>query len=139
MKHKIGILYSHKNLNTTELRNEVLASIKMEAQFWRNNGLPHALSDLLLSKGINLQSSIVIDLETDAPGNSNLIGKVATRENEIFEFELDCNSDKTAIINIDAWSDITDQVNSSTSNKGFKYGLASIIFQALKEINDQPK
>lgn len=137
MKKRNNLIHGHKNLSPAELSDETIEAIRKEAAFWRINSVPIALEDYLLSQNVDVKKVIFYNIDVDFPGIPNICGNLATEDGQFFSFEINANADKTKILSIEAWENVTDQQNLSKSNKGYKFGLGYLVLKVLKEMNQQ--
>lgn len=135
MRPTPGRIHPHKNLNPSELRDEILAALVEEGMHWRTHPVPGALRAFLHSEGIEVETSLLFDVEIDPPGGASIEGKLVTIDRRVWSYELDCTPDHSRFLSVNQWEDITDTLNTSDRNKGFKFGFGLLLREALEECN----
>lgn len=137
MKSRNNLVHIHKNLSPTELGDETIEVIRKEAIYWRNNSIPAALENHLASQNIDAKKVIFYDIDLDFPGIPNICGNFATEDGQFIHFEIDANAEKSKCLSVEVWEDVTDELNISSNNNGYKYGFGYLVMKTLKELNQQ--
>ncbi len=107
-----------------------------EARYWRNKGLPIALQQLLTNENIDFKKVIVFDYEQNYPGCSTDFGKLVTENGVFYSFDADFNADRTKIIEVYEFNDITNQFKINGREKGIGKTDGFLIMEILVALNE---
>jgi hypothetical protein len=124
-----------KRQNVQEQLAKKKASILNEARYWREHGIPKPLEAFLNGKGIEISKSIMLDYEQDYPGISTDEGIVLTAEGIFYEFSVDLNPDRTELLEIDSFIDISDRFDIDGQKKGVGKTYGFLALEVLQELN----
>ncbi|WP_291727424.1 hypothetical protein [Bernardetia sp.] len=124
-----------KRLNVQEQNNKTKSRILSEAKYWRKNGIPQGLEYFLREKNIDSNTSIFLEYEQDYEGISTDEGIIVTTENKFIRFSMDLNSDKTELIFLDRWEDITQRYEISAHKRGSGKTYGFLTLEVLQELN----
>ena len=131
----IDKLLSKRQHNVQE-QNEILKNkIASEAIYWRQNGIPAPLENAFKSYQVDMSSSIVLDYEQDFPGICTDEGILLTSTGEFFKFEADLTPDRTKLIELYEFEDITNEFKITAHSKGTGATWGYLAIEALNEIN----
>ena len=128
-------LENQRRLNVQEQITVKKDSILNEAKYWRGNGIPEPLEKLFKENGIEIDKSIIFEYEQDFPGISTDEGIVLTQDGKFYEFDADLNDDRTELIELYSFIDVSDrfEVNEHKNGIGKTYGFLAM--EVLKELN----
>jgi len=112
-------------------------SIKTFAQYWRQHDLPIPLMQLLASKNIDMNTSILIVYNHDFPGGYTDEGIIVTPKGRFLEFWIDLNEDRTQLIDLGRWKDITDEYEINGHKKGIGKTYGFLVLEVLEELNNK--
>ena len=107
-------------------------AVLQEARYWRNHSLPSLVEEFFISKGIDLSLSILFKYEQNFPGCGSDIGMILTQDQRFYEFDLDVQGKS---ILVDAWQDITDDLDLSHTRAGSGPTSYYLALEVQKEIN----
>ncbi|HAS44009.1 MAG TPA: hypothetical protein DCS93_26260 [Microscillaceae bacterium] len=111
--------------------------IKRFAQYWRQHDLPAPLMQLLASKNIDINTSILIEYDQDYPGRNTDEGIILTEEGKFFEFEADLDPDRTRLITLELWEDVSHRYEINGRKKGIGKTFGFLALEVLKELNNK--
>ncbi len=133
----IDLLRNQKRLNVQEQNILTRNSIYNIAFYWRKNNIPLPLIQIFEENNIDRNTSIFIEYEQDYPGTSADWGKVLTSGGKFFEFDMDLNSERSELIQLNVFTDITDQYDISDHKKGIGKSFGFIALEVLNELNSE--
>ncbi|WP_196889836.1 hypothetical protein [Aureivirga sp. CE67] len=110
-------------------------SILKEAKYWRENRIPKPLEKIFSEKGIEIDQSILLNYEQDFPGICTDEGLILTSEKVFYKFEADLNSEKTELIELYLFIDISDQFEINEHKKGIGKTYGFLAIEILNELN----
>jgi len=128
-------LKNQRRLNVQEqiaLRKD---SILKEAKYWRDNGVPEPLKRVFAENGIEIEKSIILEYEQDFPGISTDEGMILTEEGKFYEFDADLNNDRTELIELYSFVDVSDRIEIEDHKKGIGKSYGFIAMEVLNELN----
>ena len=128
-------LKKKRQLNVQEQNALEKHQIYLEAVYWRTNGVPLIVKNLLESKGIDTQKSIFLNYQQDFPGISTDEGIVVTPEGKFYEFEMDLNKDRTKLIEFYLWGEISPKVEINEHKAGTGATSGFLALNVLNELN----
>jgi len=128
-------LSKKRQLNVQEQNILTKHRILKEASFWRNNGIPKALSSIFREHGINTSKCILIDYEQDFPGISTDEGSVLTEDGKFYEFEADLNLERDETIELYRFEEITDTIEINKHKLGTGATEGFLALEVLGELN----
>ena len=137
MKSEIDKLRNQKQLNVQQqlaIKKETLLS---ESSYWRTYGIPLPLQLMLKEKGIDIAKSIIFDYEQDYPGLSTDDGIILTPRGEFYEFEADLNPERTKLIELYSFTNVSEKFEISDKKKGIGKTKGFLVMEILKELNKQ--
>jgi len=126
-----------RQLNVQEQMALKKHSIKNFAQYWRENDLPIPLMQLLASKNIDMNTSILIEYDQDYPGRNTDEGIILTEEGKFFEFEADLDLDRTRLITLELWEDVSHRYEINGRKKGIGKTFGFLALEVLEELNNK--
>jgi hypothetical protein len=130
----VALRIQHK-LNVQQQNARTEESIRAEAGYWRQRGVPVALLACGLERDVLWQRSIVISLDLDFPGMPSLFGVLVTQDERFIRFVIDTDAQHSEVRSIDEWEDITEEQNLNRHNRGFGSGTGALAIKVLREIN----
>ena len=125
-----------RQLNVQEQNAILKNTIYSEAEYWRNNGLPHALKSAIEEKGISLATSIVLEYEQNFPGCSTDYGIVLTNDGNFYKFEMDLSNDRSTLLHFYIWENINSEIEVNKNLKGTGASWGYLAQEVLNELND---
>lgn len=128
-------LKNKRQLNVQEQNALDKHRIYLEANYWRNNGIPTGLKIALEEKGIDTDNSIYLQYEQDFPGVSTDEGTVLTSEGRFYEFEMDLNVKRTEVVEFYLWEDITSKVEINEHKPGTGSTWGFLALEVVSELN----
>lgn len=141
MKHNINLdtekLKNQKQLNVQEQIAVKKERIIAEATYWRTNEIPSPLWSIFESKGIDVEKSIFLEYEQDFPGLSTDEGIILTPDGEFYQFEADLNSERTKLIELYLFQDVSERFEISEHKKGIGKTYGFLAMEVLKELNNE--
>ncbi len=131
----IDRLKKKRQLNVQEQNALSEHGIEKEARYWREKGLPLALEELIENKGIESKKCILQNYEQDFPGCSTDEGIVISEDGRFFEFEADFSKDRTEIVKLYIWEEVTEKVDTSERLKGAGNSTGYLVLKVLGKLN----
>ena len=128
-------LKNQRRLNVKEQIALKKDSILKEAKYWRENGVPKPLIKVFNENGIEIEESIIIEYEQDFPGISTDEGIILTEKGKFYEFDADLNDDRTKLIELYSFVDVSDRFEIEEHKKGIGKTYGFIAMEVLKELN----
>lgn len=119
-----------RQLNVQQQNARVERSLRAEALYWREHGVPEALLRCAKELGIRWEMSIVIDLDTDYPGS--LSGVLVSQDARFIEFDIDTDTD--GVVQVHRWTDVTSMQNFNEHNAGTGVGEGALALRVLREL-----
>ena len=110
-------------------------AILNEAKYWRQKGIPLPLEIVFKENGINIKECILLDYEQNFPGSSTDEGIVLTSKGHFYEFEADLNFDKSELIELYSFIDVTKKYEISAHKKGIGKTYGFLAIEVLQELN----
>ena len=133
----IDKLRDQRRLNVQEQIAVKKDSILKEAKYWRDNGVPKPLIKVFTEKGIEIEKSIVLEYEQDFPGISTDEGMILSENGKFYEFDADLNDDRTELIELHSFVDVSDRFEIEKHKKGIGKTYGFIAMEVLKELNKE--
>ncbi|MGJ7557495.1 hypothetical protein ACSFBI_26175 [Variovorax sp. RB3P1] len=121
-----------RQLNVQQQNARVERSLRAEALYWREHGVPEALLRCAKERGIRWEMSIVIDLDTDCPGS--LSGILISQDARFIEFDIDTDTDGDGDVQVHRWTDVTSMQNVNEHNAGTGVGRGALALRVLREL-----
>lgn len=131
----IDKLKRKRQLSVQEQNALLKDRISKAAHYWRNNGIPKGLAEILGSKRINLKTCILLEYSQDFPGCSIDEGIIVTEDEKFFEFELDLTKDRQHVIDFWAWKDLTMETEVTEHKRGTGKTWGYLALEVLQEMN----
>ena len=128
-------LKNQRRLNVQEQIAVRKDSILKEAKYWRDNGVPEPLRKVFTENGIEIEKSIMIEYEQDFPGISTDEGMILTEKGKFYEFDVDLNKDRTELIELYSFVDVSDRFEIEEYRKGIGKTYGFIAMEVLNELN----
>ncbi|MFC3903535.1 hypothetical protein SAMN05421749_102328 [Acinetobacter marinus] len=130
-------LLKKRQLNVQEQNFISKHRIYQEALYWRKQGVPELLREIAIQHHIDVEHSIFLEYEQDSLGGSTDEGIILTPDYQFYEFDIDFNPDRTALLQVYVFRNITDryEVNAHQRGKGATWG--SLAIDVLNELNQQ--
>ncbi len=97
--------------------------------------MPIGLEKYLREK-INLDTSLIMDLELQFPGCSDAEGVAVTEDGQFFSFEVDLSADKKELKEEYEWIEVTADYEVCDTKRGIGHTDGYIALTVLKELND---
>lgn len=139
MKRKISSdiekIKKQKQLNVQEQNVLLKHKIFTEAQYWREIGISQGLLHLFQSKGIDFSKILLLEYTQDVLGGGTDEGIVVTEDAVFIEFEADFNYQRTELIELHIWADISETYEISKHKKGVGKTYGFLAMEVLSEIN----
>ncbi len=132
-------LKNQRRLNVQEQTIVKKDSILQEAKFWRDNEVPEPLKNVFIKNGIEIEKSIILEYKQDFPGISTDEGIILSEEGKFYEFDMDLNLDRTALIELYSFIDVSDRFMVEEHQKGIGKTYGFIAMEVLRELNDKTK
>ena len=133
----IARLTKQRRLNVQEQIAVKKDSVLKEAKYWRDNGVPEPLMKVITEYGIEIEKSLILEYEQDYPGLSTDEGMILTEEAKFYEFVADLNSDRTELIELYSFVDVSDRFEIEAHKKGIGKTYGFIAMEVLKELNKE--
>ena len=133
----IARLTKQRRLNVQEQIAVKKDSVLKEAKYWRDNGVPEPLMKVITEYGIEIEKSLILEYEQDYPGISTDEGMIVTEEAKFYEFIADLNSDRTELIELYSFVDVSDRFEIEQHKKGIGKTYGFIAMEVLKELNKE--
>lgn len=121
-----------RQLNVQQQNSRTLRSIQKEAEYWRTHPVPEALLLSAEQRGVDLSSSIIIELDIDYPGMPSLFGVLLTQQERFIKFEIEAEQSGPEVYE---WCDITASQNLGAHNRGTGVGDGALAIQVLRALN----
>lgn len=131
----IDKLKHQRRLNVQEQISIKKNLILKEAKYWRKNGIPKPLEKVFLENDIDIEKSIVLGYEQDFPGISTDQGIVLTPNGVFYEFDADLNSNRTKLIELYSFIDVSAKFEIDKHKKGIGETYGFLAMEVLKELN----
>ena len=128
-------LKNQRRLNVKEQIAVKKDSILKEAKYWRENGVPKPLIKVFNENGIEIEESIILEYQQDFPGISTDEGIILTEKGKFYEFDADLNDDRTKLIALYSFVDVSDRFEIEEHKKGIGKTYGFIAMEVLKELN----
>lgn len=106
--------------------------IKSSAEFWRKNGLPKCIQNTLIEKKITVDKIMVFEYNEDYDYD-NIIDEfeenesfyidsltIITEDKKFIELEVELNKNRTLLIELNFWKDVTEKYEISEHKKGIR-------------------
>ena len=106
-------------------------SIRRRVAYWKEHGVPEALTLVGSAQGIDWNRSIVVHLEVDFPGMPELFGTLVTQDQRFIAFEI-ASSDR---IQVERWEDVTAAQDFNHHNRGTGLGWGALVLKVFQETN----
>ena len=106
-------------------------SLRAEASYWRQHGVPPILARVGAERGIQWDASIVIELGVDFPGMPSIFGELVTQDHRFIAFEIDT----TGEVRVEQWEDVTGVQNFNEHNRGIGVGRGALALRVLRDLN----
>lgn len=94
-----------------------------------------ALRQVAQERGVDCDRAVVIRFEIDFPGMPRVFGQLLTSEARFIRFEMETDARHLVVEGGVEWSDVTDEQNLSSHNRGFGAGAGAIALRVLEELN----
>ena len=127
-------LKNHRRLNTKEKNVLVRDEIFRKAKFWRELGIPELLKKVFQERNLNIDDSIIIELELDVLGGSSYEGIILVSNRRFYEFDIDLSTTETDLFKVYSFEDITDRFVVSHHVKGIEKTFGFIAMEVLEEL-----
>ncbi len=134
MELDIDKLKRQRRLNVQEQTALSKGAILSEARYWWKNGIPKPLAELFRTKGI--EKYIVLDYEQDYPGISTDIGLILTSERQFFEFDVDLNAERTELLKVYSWTNVSSKFDIAKGKKGIGKTYGYLAIEVLRELTE---
>ena len=128
-------LKNQRRLNVQEQIAIRKDSILKEAKYWRDNVVPEPLKKVFTKNGIEIEKSIMLEYQQDFPGISTDEGIVLTQDGKFYEFDADLNADRTELIELYSFIDVSDKFEVNDHKKGIGKTYGFIAMEVLNELN----
>ena len=132
-------LKNQRRLNVQEQIAVKKDSILKEAKYWRDNGVPNPLVTVFNENEIEIEKSIMLEYEQDFPGISTDEGMILSENEKFYEFNADLNYDRTELIELYSFVDVSDRFEIEEHKKGIGKTYGLIAMEVLKELNKNKK
>lgn len=132
-------LKSKRQLNVQEQSAIKKDGILREATYWRERGIPKGLSDVLKSKGVDVEKCVLIDYEQDFPGCNTDEGTVVTKDGCFYEFEMDLDKHREKLVELYVWNEITADIEINGRKPGTGATQGYLVLEVLEELNGSNK
>jgi len=119
-------------LNVQQQNSRILQAIRSSAEYWRTHTIPEPLRLSAQQRNVNLETSIILNLDIDFPGMPSLFGVLLTSEERFIQFEIDSIEGK---IDVYEWADITDTQNLNKHNRGIGVGYGALAIEVLHALS----
>ncbi|WP_300433025.1 hypothetical protein [uncultured Thalassolituus sp.] len=131
----IEYLKKKRQLNVQEQNALEKHRIYQEASYWRKNGIPKGLTIALEEKGVDTAKSILLQYEQDFPGVSTDEGIILTPDARFYEFEMDLDENRSKVIELYLWDDVTSKVEINEHKPGTGSTWGFLALEVLHELN----
>ena len=118
-----------QNERVTQDIAELTAKFRSETEFF-----PTALYKFLNSRNVTPSLSVMISASRDEQGINPIVGLLLTQDGRFYDFDLDCDSSGTNVVDINEWTDVTDQQNMCSTNPGTGIGLGYTAMEVQKRL-----
>jgi hypothetical protein len=125
--------------NVKEQNDFQLAGMLAVASHFRGNGVAPGVDHFFVSHGIDLNSSAIVFAQTQSymlGFEFGLSGLVVAREHRFYEFELELTPDLSVVSKVLEFTDVTDEQNTSITNRATGKGYGAIAIEVLRMINN---
>ncbi|WP_420460863.1 hypothetical protein [Neolewinella sp.] len=133
----IDKLKNQRRLNVQEQIAVKKDSILKEAKHWRDNGVPIPLEKIFKENKIEIAKAIVLKYEQDFPGISTDEGIVLTQNGKFYEFDVDLNKDRTELIELYSFVDVSNRFEVSEHKKGIGKTYGFLALEVLNELSEK--
>ncbi len=133
----INELKCQRGLNVQEQLILKKHDILLEATYWRKNSIPSPLGKIFAEKGIDINSSIILEYEQDYPGISTDEGIVLTNDKRFYKFDVDLNSNRSELVELYSFKDISDKFEVNGNKKGIGKTYGFLAMEVLEELNKE--
>lgn len=113
--------------------------IQEKAKFWREKELPEPIKSLLEEYSINSDTCIVLQYDQDLIWGSTDEGLLLTEEGRFYEFDADLTKDKSKLIELYSFIEVTAQYSIKDKVKGCGKTEGFIAMEVLKELNSNKR
>ena len=117
--------------NVQQQNAHVERSLRAEASYWRQHGVPPILARVGVERGIQWDRSIVIELGVDMPGIPSIFGELVTQDQRFIAFEIDTTDE----VRVERWADVTGVQNFNEHNRGTGVGRGALALKVLHDLN----
>ncbi|OJJ18320.1 hypothetical protein BKI52_26235 [marine bacterium AO1-C] len=124
-----------RQFNVQEQSLSKKQNINNFAQYWRQHELPAPLMQLFASKNIDMNTSILIEYDQDFPGGHTDEGIILTEGGKFYEFWADLDPDRTQLITLELWEEVTKRYEINEHKKGIGKTFGFLALEVLKELN----
>lgn len=102
--------------------------ILSEARYWRKNKIPIGLNQVFKEKGIEIIGSVLLEYDQYLPGCSTDQGIILTSSGEFIAFEVDLNEERTKVIELQTWKNVSKKYEVVEHKKGIgkTYGFLAL-------------
>ena len=97
-----------------------------EAAYWRKNGLPKGLVNVIENHDVNVEKCIVLNYQQDFPGCSSDGGFIVTEDGRFIEFDIDLSDDRERLIELYLWDEFIPEINKSKRGIGATWGYLAL-------------
>ncbi len=133
----INTLANQRRLNVQEQILVEKNKIRSESKYWRTRGIPKPLEQVLKERGIDIDKSIILNYEQDFPGISTDKGTILTSDEIFYEFEADLNADRTELIELYSFTDVSKRFEIKEHKQGIGKTYGFLAIEVLKELNNE--
>ncbi|WMW80203.1 hypothetical protein RF679_16340 [Undibacterium cyanobacteriorum] len=127
-----------RQLNVQQ-QNEIEFQKMLEtAQYYRANRVPLAVENFLKEKHISSQEAVFIDVASDGWSMGfefGFGGSLVTRDERFYDFELETDLNKSVVLMVHQFDDVTSAQNLSEKVKGRGKSRAMLALQVLRVLN----
>ena len=128
-------LLKHKRAFNVQEQNAVRKhSLWQEARYWREQGVPQPIQQLLLTRGMKAEQGIFIHYVQDELGGSTDEGMFVDISGCIYEFDVDLSANRTTLLAVYVFRDITQQCEINPRKRGSGATWAYLALQVLQDL-----
>ncbi|AFM04748.1 hypothetical protein Fleli_2376 [Bernardetia litoralis DSM 6794] len=132
----IDKLKNQRQLNVPEQLSVKKNRILKGAKYWKEKGIPEPLKEIFKNHKIEIDKSIMLSYEQDLLGGSTDEGMILTIDGFFYEFDADLNSDRTELIELYSFINVSERFEINSHKKGVGKTYGALAKEVLKELND---
>jgi hypothetical protein len=127
-------------LNVQQQNSLTFEDLLSTAQRFRETGLAAGLVEFFCAQEIDIDSSAIVWAQSESymlGFPHGLRGLLVTSTKNFFEFELELNAERTKVMHVHDFLDVTSKQNMSIHNRGTGQGYGALCLQVLEALNQK--